>query len=219
MTISIPKSPLAFSISLLLAIALGNIAPATANGDDLPSGEEVLQKYMEATGGRAAYDAIDNRMFTATLEIVNAGVVLDITTYAAKPNKLIATVESEATGKIQKGCTGKVAWAMSDMQGPIVEQGASLENQLRDTLFDRLIYWKVGRTAWNRATAVYHNRGPPCDHKTACQCAAASARSGTQTQRSIRLYSASNPDRLTLITLGECQRRQLGKKRGTCSQY
>ena len=143
MTCSIPQCRLSFSVSLLMAFLLGNIAPVAARGDDLPSGEEVLREYTEATGGQAAYDAITNRMFTATLEIVNAGVVLDITTYAAKPNKLIAVVESAATGKIKKGCTGELAWSLSDMQGPVVEQGAALENQLRDSLFDRLVYWKT----------------------------------------------------------------------------
>lgn len=123
------------------------VLPATTNTsfgqeNTLPSGESVLQRHVEATGGRPAYDKIKTRYIEATINIVNAGVVLEAKIHTAKPNKLIATITANAIGKIQKGCTGKDAWSMSDMQGPVVEQGAALENQIRDSLFDRLVYWK-----------------------------------------------------------------------------
>lgn len=145
MTNSLFKRLPFFFITGMLTTLL--VLPGTMNttfGQDekLPTGESVLQKYVEATGGQAAYDKINNRYFEAQIDIVNAGVVLDVKTHAAKPNKLIATIEADAIGTIRKGCTGKAAWSMSDMQGPVLEQGAALENQFRDCLFDRLAYWK-----------------------------------------------------------------------------
>lgn len=128
-----------FAATLILPLTTGH---TFALEQDLPTGESVLAKYVEVTGGQEAYDKISNRHFTGTIEIVNAGVVLDMEAWAAKPNKLIATINSDATGTIHKGCTGTAAWSMSDLQGPVIEGGASLENQLRDSLFDRIAYWK-----------------------------------------------------------------------------
>ncbi len=109
---------------------------------DLPSGESVLENHIEATGGQEAYDKIQNRVSKGKMEIVNAGIELSLTVYAAKPNKALVILESEALGKIQQGIDGKVAWSLSDLQGPIVEQGAAREHRLRDSWFDRFAYWK-----------------------------------------------------------------------------
>jgi hypothetical protein len=141
---STKRRTFSFIGSLLTTISILALAtnPAIAQDEKLPTGESLIQKYIERTGGQAAYDKINNRYFEAEIDIVNAGIVLNVKTYAAKPNKLIATVEANAIGKIQKGCTGTVAWSMSDMQGPVIEEGAALENQLRDSMFDRFVYWK-----------------------------------------------------------------------------
>ncbi len=136
--------PIRFSLALgtLMTFVILSVAPNRAVGQDLPSGESILAKYIEATGGQAAYDKIENRIIKANMEIVNAGIEFSMTIYAAKPNKVLVDIESDSLGKIQQGCTGKVVWSNSDMQGPVVEEGAALENRLRDSLFDRTVYWK-----------------------------------------------------------------------------
>lgn len=113
-------------------------------GQDLPSGETIVQKYIEASGGQAAFDKIESRFFKANMEILNAGINLSIETYAAKPNKLLVVLESDAVGQVRQGVDGEIAWSMSDMQGPVVEEGAALENKLRDAQFDRMVYWNKG---------------------------------------------------------------------------
>lgn len=130
-------------VALLALFVLVAPTPDLYAQDELPSAEELVQKHIDATGGRAAYDAIQNRKTTMTIEIVGAGIELEATTFAAKPNKVFATVQAPAIGTINKGCTGEVAWSMSDMQGPVIEQGAGLENTVRDSVFDRVIYWQT----------------------------------------------------------------------------
>ena len=130
-------------LTTLLALVLAwPTATTLVIGQDLPSGESVVQKHIEIAGGQAAFDKIENRYFKATMEIMNAGIEFEIETFAAKPNKLLVVLEADAIGKVEQGVDGEIAWSLSDMQGPVIEEGVALENKLRDSLFDRIIYWK-----------------------------------------------------------------------------
>ncbi len=130
------------AVAMLVTCLMATTLLAQDQQTDLPSGEEVLQKHIAASGGQAAYDKIENRFFQSTIEITNAGITLNASTYAAKPNKTSSTIEAPAIGKVLRGSTGEAVWSLSDLQGPVVEQGAALENQLRDSMLDRLVYWK-----------------------------------------------------------------------------
>jgi hypothetical protein len=129
-----------FVCLVALTCCLAGSGPAVAQ-ESLPTGETVMQNYIDATGGQQAWDKIRNRYTEATLEIVNAGLRLDIKSWTAKPNLLFVESSSEALGTILKGCTGDVVWSMSQMQGPVIEQGFASESQRRDLTFDRLVYW------------------------------------------------------------------------------
>lgn len=50
-------------------------------------------------------------------------------------------IESELTGKIEKGCDGEVVWENSLVSGPVVQEGEQRANGLRDSTFERFIYW------------------------------------------------------------------------------
>lgn len=108
----------------------------------LPTGDALLARYVEATGGAAAYGAVRNRVTRARMEILGAGVVLSLTLYSAHPASLYAVAESEATGRIESGVTDGVAWENSAMRGPIVKAGVEREEALRDAIFDRLAHWQ-----------------------------------------------------------------------------
>lgn len=117
------------------------IAQAPAAGA-LPAGDAVIARYVEATGGVAAYDAIRNRVVHARMEILGAGVVLGVTVYSARPNSIYTLAESEATGRIESGVSDGVAWENSAMRGAIIKEGAERDDMLRDAIFDRIAHWK-----------------------------------------------------------------------------
>ena len=94
--------------------------------------EAVLERYVEATGGRTAYDKIRNRVVHATLEIARQGIRLEMTVYAAKPNLFHMTMNSDLTGKIEQGIDGQVAWSKSVTQGPQLLEGEQKEALLRE---------------------------------------------------------------------------------------
>jgi outer membrane lipoprotein-sorting protein len=114
-------------------------APAAAA---LPTGDAVIAKYVEATGGVAAYDAIRNRVVHARMEILGANVVLGLTVYSARPNSTYTLVESEVTGRIESGVSDDVVWESSAMRGAVVKTGAERDDGMRDAIFDRMAHWK-----------------------------------------------------------------------------
>jgi hypothetical protein len=127
----------------VMAVAAG-AGQASAQGQTsaLPTGEAVLAKYVEATGGAAAYDAIKNRVVHARMEILGAGVVLSLTVYSAAPANLYTLAESEATGRIESGVSDGVVWENSSVRGPVVKDGVERDDTLRDAIFDRIAHWK-----------------------------------------------------------------------------
>ena len=126
------------------AVVAAGIDPAFAQAPaaPLPTGEAVLAKYVDATGGVAAYDGVRNRVVTGRMEIQGAGVVLGITMYSAQPASLYTLVESDATGRLESGVSDGVAWENSAMRGPTVKDGIELDDARRDAIFDRIAHWK-----------------------------------------------------------------------------
>ncbi len=135
----------------LLAHAVAPAVAQPAKPEALPTGEAVLAKYVEASGGLAAFDAIKNRVIHATMQIPAAGLTMKTTVYAARPDRLLTVVESDVIGKIESGVADGVAWENSAMRGPIVREGQERANALREATFDRLVYW---RTAFKSAECV-----------------------------------------------------------------
>lgn len=126
---------------VLVLVCLAGSAAVWAQAEELPKAETILDKYIEATGGKAAYDKINNRVIKGSVEPVGSGMKLTMTVYAAKPNKTYALIESEAIGTIERGTTGDAAWENSLMGGPVVKSGQEKIEMLRDARFDRMAYW------------------------------------------------------------------------------
>ncbi len=125
-------------LAILCALVLG--VPARAQG--LPKGEAVLDKYIEATGGKAALEKPKNRVIKGTIEIVSAGIKGDMTSYAAAPNKLYVEIDLPGLGKIQEGFDGNVAWTDNPNTGPRIKEGAEKDTTLRRADFNAAINWQ-----------------------------------------------------------------------------
>jgi len=112
----ISRFRIAFPAVLLLAAA------ALAADDIKP--EAILDKYVEVTGGRAAYEKIQTEMATGTLEITSIGLSGTLTVYQAAPDKAYTAIEfAGGVGKAEEGSNGKVAWAINGMQGARIKEG------------------------------------------------------------------------------------------------
>ena len=130
------------NIAVQVAVLVIAVAGPMPGQEALPVAEQILDWYVDATGGRAAYDKVDNRVVRSTIEIAKAGVKLSVTAYQAKPDKAYSLVESQMTGKIENGTDGEVVWEMSAMAGPQIKEGKEKALFLHLNTFDRLAYWR-----------------------------------------------------------------------------
>jgi len=147
-------------LPIIFAICTGL---AGAAEEALPSGEAVMDRYIEATGGLDAYGKIYNSVFRGAFEIEQAGIKADLTIYQAMPNKIYTRLESDATGTIESGSNGGVFWERSVMTGPKLKEGQEKEDAIRDAVFNKFARW---REIYQKAACVGAESvdGAPC-HK------------------------------------------------------
>jgi len=129
-------------LALLPGVA-GPVFPQAPPASPLPTGEAVLTRYIEATGGAATYEAIKNRVIRAKIEIVGTGVTISATIYQARPDRLYSIAEADAIGKIESGVSDGVAWEKSDMRGAVIKEGQERDDALREATFDRLFNFRT----------------------------------------------------------------------------
>lgn len=116
--------------AIIVAAALGCGGARAA--EEQPKAEAILDKYIEASGGKATFQKFENQLTTGTMEIVGKGIKGKITAYKARPRKLYTIVEVEGIGKIESGSDGEVVWEKSPISGPRVKQGEERTSALRD---------------------------------------------------------------------------------------
>lgn len=129
--------------ALALALTLAWLPSAHAGADDaLPTGEAVLEQYVEATGGKAAYEKVKNRVSTGELEVTGAAVKGKLTITQAAPNKALAVIDLGGLGKNTEATDGTVAWSLSEINGDRVLSGEEKEAFILQSTFNSEIRWK-----------------------------------------------------------------------------
>jgi len=100
-----------------------------------PKAEALLDKYIEATGGRAIYAKQRTAVAKGTMEITAMGLKGAMTLYRAEPNLSYTEIDFPNLGKMKEGFDGKVAWAFSAMQGPQIKEGDEKISAAREAHF------------------------------------------------------------------------------------
>lgn len=125
---------------VLLGLALAAPAPAPAQTAELPSGREVIDRFIAAIGGRDAVMRQAARHVTGRFEIPAQGIAGDLEMYAAPPNKLSATVTIEGLGAVRTGFDGTTAWAVNPAMGPMVMEGLQHDQMKQQADFYNAVY-------------------------------------------------------------------------------
>ena len=117
-------------------------APTDNDESSLPTGADVLDRFVEATGGREAYASVQNRVLTGTLEFVGMGIQSKVQSWQVAPNKFYTLRNTEGLGPVEEGCDGEVVWSSSLTQGPEVARGALRAFKLRSFRFNADCHWR-----------------------------------------------------------------------------
>ena len=120
-------------LCLLGAQALPAQETAAASKAELPSGESIVDKYIEATGGVDAYKKLKNLVIKGAFEA--AGMKADVTIYKAEPNLMLTEATIPGMGKMLEGVDGKIAWTYNAIQGPAIKKDEIAELTLINAQF------------------------------------------------------------------------------------
>jgi hypothetical protein len=115
---------------------------AWAQPGDLPKAESILDRYVEVTGGEAAYKRMKNYRMAGTYELPAQNIRFEMTSKAAAPDKLIVELNSDAMGKVVQGTNGASAWEITQMMGPRLLEGAELAEFQREATFNGPLHWR-----------------------------------------------------------------------------
>jgi hypothetical protein len=138
----------AWTVLSILAVAIAwSSAPTRvwAQEEKLPKAEEVLDKSIEAMGGKAAFEKLRNRVIKGTVEVRAPGgsqtVKGTIATHTAAPNKSSSVAEL-AGQKFETGTDGETYWEIAPPRGPRVLDGDEKAFEQRRATFNAELHWK-----------------------------------------------------------------------------
>jgi outer membrane lipoprotein-sorting protein len=135
------RRPLFFTLVALLP-ALGQSPARGQEAKDLPKAETVLDQFIEATGGKAAYEKFKNRSTSGTVEIPGANLKGKIKIFQAAPNQISVVTELGPAGKSTQATDGKSVWEISPITGERLLDGDEKAELLRKATFNEEIHTK-----------------------------------------------------------------------------
>jgi hypothetical protein len=103
----------------------------------LPTVKEILDRYVQAVGGRAAIEKVQTRMMKGTVELAPMGVRGTVESYSAAPDKFYNKMTLGGIGDMFEGFDGKNAWASNPLQGNRDKTGDELAQTKINTNFHR----------------------------------------------------------------------------------
>ena len=124
------------------AAVLFTAAGALRAADDLPDAASILDKYIEVTGGKAAYARIHSEVSTGTMTFPAMGLKGSMVAYAAEPDKALVEITLEGIGKMQEASNGEYAWSLSAVQGPRLKEGDEKAEALEQGRFHADARWR-----------------------------------------------------------------------------
>jgi len=114
----------------------------TKAAETLPTVDQIIDKYVEALGGKAAIEKQTSRVTKGTFDIPAFGASGTWEGYAKAPNKTISIIDVPGFGVIRQAYDGTVAWEDNPQTGMNEKSGAALTRVKLDSDFYRDIKLK-----------------------------------------------------------------------------
>ncbi len=105
--------------------------PAAQPGGALPTGAELLQRFIAAVGGREALERQSGRRAWGVVEVPSQALRGNLELVMAPPDRFLMLIDLSGFGRIRAGYDGQTAWTMNPALGPQILDGLAL-NQMRE---------------------------------------------------------------------------------------
>lgn len=115
-------------------------APPAPPAAPLPAARAIIDKYIDATGGKDVQLKQQWRRVVGKISMPAQGLEGDIVILAARPDLTRMTMTLPGIGEIQQGYDGKVAWSVNPLTGPMLLQGKALQQTIADAEFDSSLH-------------------------------------------------------------------------------
>jgi hypothetical protein len=119
----------------LLLVWVGVVSALCTLAEKLPSAREVLDRSIKEMGGREAFLKLSSQVAKGRFEMPAQGLTGTIELSAAKPSKLLLSIELGALGKILSGYDGESAWIINPGMGPMLMEGKMREQMVAQADF------------------------------------------------------------------------------------
>jgi CubicO group peptidase (beta-lactamase class C family) len=128
------------AMKLMLGLDIAPPAAAQAQSVDTSvlgkiTTEQVLEKYVEALGGKAALEKITSRMAKGTFEAAATAINGQVEIYNKAPNKRMIHFQVSGQGEAREGFNGTTGWEQDPDDGLTELSGAQLAQARRDADF------------------------------------------------------------------------------------
>jgi hypothetical protein len=123
-------------------VALGAIATLLPAGMAMaaPSAQDVIDKYIAATGGKDAISAQKTQVRKGEFNLVDMGMAAGLEMYNAPPN-FKNRINVEGMGEVTQGITGDVVWQLHFMEGDSILEGDAASAIRQQAEFEPLLNW------------------------------------------------------------------------------
>lgn len=122
-------------------IAFAEDPPPAASGLEAPNAKQILDRYVEVTGGREAYEKLKNIVIEKSIEIEIMGLKMDGKVYMAPPNKLYQEFNNDRAGLMRSGTDGETAWQINAVAGARLLTGKDKKQIERLAMFNPDLNW------------------------------------------------------------------------------
>jgi hypothetical protein len=129
-------------IGVALVVALSPLGTLSAQTPALPSADQVIEKYVTAMGGQAAFEKLTSRVATGTIELPDFGMNGTMRLTEKAPNKSLVQIELPGM-MIREGTDGAIAWDENPQTGLREKSGTELAEARRGSTFNLEIKLKT----------------------------------------------------------------------------
>lgn len=106
----------------------------------LPTGRDVVARFVQEIGGADAIGAITSYRAQGTFELTDQGIQGSLELMAARPARNVVRVTVPGIGEILSGFDGKVGWIINPVSGPSLMTGVALQQAEEEALFDAVLH-------------------------------------------------------------------------------
>ena len=127
-----------YNVVLIVAALLlaADASSAASLPRQLPSAAEIIERHVDAVGGRVAIRAHSSTHVAGTIEFMGLGLAGQWAIYGAAPNLTVVTLSFPDVGiESRTGYNGEVGWSVESLVGERVLEGGELQQLVDDADF------------------------------------------------------------------------------------